>query len=265
MIEFGDYNKDISYIKTASEFNNDALMWVYSYRIDNVMFDAGCPNAKHEFKEYLKHVDIDKLVISHFHEDHSGGASLFVDKAIIYARPETREIIRDPPQLSEFFQWAWGQPEPVENVEVVPEVIEIGDMTFETIELFGHSPEMIGLYEKERGWLFSADAVPSQTRKNAAMPEENVPRIIETMEKILRLKPKVLFDGHRGPIENPSEHISKRVGFLKELQKKIQDMHGNGLSISEIKDQLDLEPPWYMDLTEGRFSFDHLIKSLLTD
>ncbi len=265
MIEFGEYNNIVSYIKTASELNNEAIMWVYSYKIDDIMFDAGCANARNELKEYLKNVNIEKLVVSHYHEDHFGGASLFSKDSLIFARPETRDVMSNPPKLNEFFQWAWGQPEPVEDIQSIPESIMVGEMTFEVIELFGHSPEMIGLYEKERGWLFSADAVPLPTRKNIAMPEENVPMLIETMERIHKLKPKVLFDSHRGPIENPSDHILKRIEYLKNLQQKIQGMHNEGMSIQEIEDQLEIVPPWYMDLTEGRFGVDLLIKSLLNE
>jgi glyoxylase-like metal-dependent hydrolase (beta-lactamase superfamily II) len=124
---------------------------------------------------------------------------------------------------------------------------------------------MIGFYEKERGWLFSADAVPLPSRKQLAMPDENVTEMIATMEKIQDLNLNMLFDGHRGPVESPKEYIQKRIDYLKDIQISIKELHSQGHDIPEIQEKLGIEGPWYVDMTEGRFRIDHLIRSLLFD
>ncbi|MGY5854314.1 MAG: MBL fold metallo-hydrolase [Candidatus Thorarchaeota archaeon] len=265
MIEFGNYNDDVSYVKTATEFNNDAIMWIYSYRIADVMFDAGCASAKDELKEYLSKNPVKRLYLSHSHEDHCGNASLFQSSAAIYAHPAAQETLLNPPELNEFFAWVWGQPDPLDSIIDLPEEFSIGDFHFKVIELFGHAYDMVGFFEPERSWLFSADSVPVPSRKSMAMPEENVPQMIVTMEKILDLDLEVLFDSHRGPIESPHEHISKRIEYLKDLQARIKSLYGEGMNIEEIPRELGIEGPWYMDLTGERFRIDHLIKSLLND
>ncbi|MGY5874403.1 MAG: MBL fold metallo-hydrolase [Candidatus Thorarchaeota archaeon] len=265
MIETGKYNDAVSYVKTGTEYNNDAVMWIYSYKIADVMFDAGCVSARTEMKDYLAENPIKRLFISHSHEDHCGNASVFQSSATIYAHPAARETLLNPPKLNEFFAWVWGQPEPLSSVVDIPEEFSIGDLHFKVIELFGHAYDMVGFFEPEKRWLFSADAVPVPSRKSMAMPEENVPQMIITMEKILQLNLEVLFDSHRGPIESPDEHIRKRIDYLKDLQTRIRSMNGDGLSIEQIQKELGIEGPWYMDLTGERFCIDHLLRSLLND
>ena len=75
----------------------------------------------------------------------------------------------------------------------------------------------------------------------------------------------VLFDGHRGPIESPQSHIQVRIDNLRNMQHKVTRLHEEGKTISEIQDELQLEGPWYLELTEGRFRLDYIIKSLLFD
>ena len=75
----------------------------------------------------------------------------------------------------------------------------------------------------------------------------------------------VLFDAHKGPIESPQSHIEVRINYLKEMQEKIHSLHGEGKTIPEIIEELGIEGPWYMDMTEGRFSLDYFVKSILFD
>ena len=75
----------------------------------------------------------------------------------------------------------------------------------------------------------------------------------------------MLFDGHRGPVENPYEYIQKRIDYLKDAQASIKKLHSQGQDIPEIQESLGIEEPWYVGMTEGRFRIDHLIKSLLFD
>jgi hypothetical protein len=98
-----------------------------------------------------------------------------------------------------------------------------------------------------------------------AMIDENVAQVITSMELIRDRDPKVLFDGHRGPIESPREHIQTRINHLRWVQDTSRELHQDGKSIDEIVEHLNFEAPWYMDATEGRFTIHHMIRSLILD
>ena len=265
MIEIDSYDDLVTCVKTGSEMNGSVVMWTYAYLIGDTLIDAGCPNASKEIKDFAANNPVRRVYVTHAHEDHLGGCAVLAPDAEIYATPPVTEALKNPEALPDFFVMVWGQPEPVPEVLPMPQKFEIGDLSLEWLSLPGHTDHMIGFYEKERGWLFSADAVPLPSRKQLAMPDENVPEMIATMEKIQNLNLNLLFDGHRGPVENPHEYIQKRIDYLKDVQASIKKLHSQGQDIPEIQEGLGIEGPWYVGMTEGRFRIDHLIKSLLFD
>ena len=266
MIEVTQFKDSVNCIKTASPLGDQAIMWVYAYQIGDLVFDAGCANAITELREHKSKYPINRVFVTHNHEDHFGGCSAFLPEAKVFAGPVTLQSVHEPYRLPEFFGWVWGQPSPVKHAQRLEEsTIVADDYQFEVVDLSGHCEEMFGFWEPEQRWLFSADAVPLPSRKQMAMPEENIPRMIQRMKEIQDMQVEVLFDGHRGPIENPQEHIETRITFLTDLYERIQQMAGEGKSRLEIKTVLSFPEPWYLPNTENRFAVDHLIRSLLED
>ena len=266
MIEIEPYGDDITCIKTAtSQDGGHPIMWVYIYKILDTLFDAGCANARAEIQEYVSSVNIDSVYISHSHEDHCGCVDIFDGKAPVYAWKSAIDLLRNPPELPEFFQFVWGQPLPIPTVEEMPNSFDVGKFHFEIIELPGHLEDMIGFFEPNRKWLFSADAVPLPSRKYIAMPDENVPRMIATMERIQSMEIEILFDSHRGPIQSPHDHIQKRIDYLKETQHRVKEMHEEGLDYSQMMEKLELSPPWYVEMTKDRFAVEFFLRSLIQD
>jgi glyoxylase-like metal-dependent hydrolase (beta-lactamase superfamily II) len=265
MIEIVPYNDTVTCIKTATEQNGNAIMWVYAYLIEDALLDAGCKNAEDELRDFAKTRDIKRIYLSHSHEDHVGGYSAFLPDATVFARPSAFEILQNPPDFGDFFDYVWGRPKPMKSIEPMPDEFSIGAFHIEVIPVPGHGTDMIAFYEPEKRWFFSADAVPLPSRKKIAQIDENIPQIIATLEMVEKMKIDVLFDGHRGPIESPKEHIEVRINHLKEMQEKVKRLHDSGKTINEIIDELGIESPWYLDLTEGRFGLDYFVRSLLFD
>jgi glyoxylase-like metal-dependent hydrolase (beta-lactamase superfamily II) len=265
MIETVPYNEDITCVKTATDQDGSAIMFVYAFLLGDTLFDAGCANAINEVRDFINGKEINHVYITHSHEDHSGCCSIFEGKSAIHANELTQKTLRDPPMLGEFFKFVWGQPKPVSSLSELPDRFNIHDLHFETIPVPGHTMEMVGFYEPKKKWFFSADAVPLPSKKRMAMPDENVPQMVATMRKILAMDIDVLFDSHRGPIESPREHIQTRIDYITEVQKQALELHESGKTIEEIQQCLELEGPWYLQLTKGRFGIDFFIKSLLFD
>jgi glyoxylase-like metal-dependent hydrolase (beta-lactamase superfamily II) len=265
MFDVEVFDDTVTCIKTATKMGDTAIMWAYAYQLDDALFDAGCMNAYDELRSYTGTPSIKRVFVSHGHEDHYGGCPAFLPQATIFAGPLTTQILKAPPQLPQFFAFVWGQPQPLTEVAPMPEQFTVRDLTFEPIDLSGHMEEMFGFWEAKRKWLFSADAVPLPSRKRMAMPEENIPQMISRMEQIITLGPKVLFDGHRGPIRNPEAHIQTRIDFLRKLLQEIRALGQEGKTLQQIKEILAFPEPWYLPQTKERFGIDHLIRSFLDD
>jgi glyoxylase-like metal-dependent hydrolase (beta-lactamase superfamily II) len=266
MIEIDSFDNKVTCIKTASPLGEQAIMWVYAYQVEDVIFDAGCWNAVEELRTFARKHPVKRVFVTHNHEDHYGGTAAFLPDAEVFAGPVTLESLHEPYPLPEFFQFVWRLPEPVaEGQDLTDTSIVVGDYSLEVVDLSGHCEEMIGFWEPERRWFFSADAVPLPSRKQMAMPEENIPQMIRRMQEIQDRNVEVLFDGHRGPISEPRDHIEKRIRFLTELQNQVQGLAEEGKTVSEIKESLGFPEPWYLPNTEGRFAIEHLIRSLAED
>jgi glyoxylase-like metal-dependent hydrolase (beta-lactamase superfamily II) len=266
MIEIESFNEDVTGIKTASPMGDRAIMWVYAYQLSDVVFDAGCGNAIEELRAYAKAHCVKRVYVSHDHEDHIGGCGAFVPEAEVFAGPVTLESVHKPYPLPEFFQFVWGNLTPVPEAKVLDtSSIVVGDATFEVVDLSGHSREMFGFWDPERRWLFSADAVPLPSQKQMAMIDENIPKTIRRMREIQDMNVAVLFDGHRGPIVEPYDHIETRIRYLTDLGTQVRELAAEGKSIPEIKGVLKFPEPWYLPNTEKRFGINHLIRSLLND
>ena len=97
------------------------------------------------------------------------------------------------------------------------------------------------------------------------MPDENIHLMIETLEKIAEMDIEILFDSHRGPVTSPMEHVQIRIDFLKDIRTKVLKLHGEGRTIPEIQEALELKGPWYLEMTQGRFGIDIFLKSLVFD
>lgn len=266
MIEFEQFEDTVTCIKTASPLGGQAIMWVYAYHVEDVVIDAGCWNAVEELRTFTKKHKVKRVFVTHNHEDHYGGCAAFLPEAEVFTGPITLESLREPYPLPEFFQFVWGRPEPVtEGKQLEATSIEVGEFSFEVVNLSGHCEEMVGFWEPERKWFFSSDAVPLPSRKQMSMPEENIPKMIIRMQEIRNRDVAVLFDGHRGPILDPQDHIDKRIQFLSNLQVQVQDMVAEGKTVPEMKQVLGFPEPWYLPNTERRFGVEHLIRSLAED
>ncbi len=266
MIEIERFGDEVTCVKTASPMGDRAIMWVYAYQLGDVVFDAGCGNAIDELRAYAKAHSVKRVYVTHDHEDHIGGCTAFVPEAEVFAGPVTLESVHKPYPLPEFFQFVWGNLTPVPQAKVLDiSSIVVGDATFEVVDLSGHSREMFGFWDPEQRWLFSSDAVPLPSQKQMSMYDENIPKMIQRMQEIQDMNVAVLFDGHRGPIVDPHDHIETRIRFLADLGVQVRELAAEGKSIPEIKDILKFPEPWYLPNTEERFGIDHLIRSLIED
>lgn len=266
MFEVEPYNEDVTLVKTATAMEDgQPIMWAIAYLIKDTLFDAGCANALEDIEKFAAETEINKVYVSHAHEDHYGGCSAFAPSSTIYAMEQDIEIVKNPPTIPEFFDIVWGQPKPVADVEKMPLQFTIGEFEFEVVTLPGHGHQMVGFYEANRKWLFSADAVPVPSRKIIAMPDENIHHMIETLEKIAKMDIEILFDSHRGPVISPQEYVQTRIDFLKDIRVKVLKLHEKGLTVSEIQEALELKGPWYLEMTQGRFGIDIFLESILFD
>lgn len=87
--------------------------------------------------------------------------------------------------------------EPCPPTRVLDEgdVVDIGDRAFAVLHLPGHSPDSIGLFDREHGVLFSGDAIYDGPLLDGGEPGD-VDRYVATMERLRELPVQVVHGGH---------------------------------------------------------------------
>jgi glyoxylase-like metal-dependent hydrolase (beta-lactamase superfamily II) len=133
---------------------------------------------------------VDKVVLTHNHFDHIGGAEFIKKKynAKIYANIFNGTL--------------------VDYIIKEGDVIKLAEHDFLVIHTPGHSTDSICLYNEEEQVLFSGDTTLI-VRDNGGT---YTPDYIESLDKLSKLKIKTIYPGHGDPItENPEGMIRSTI------------------------------------------------------
>ncbi|MBG9985221.1 MBL fold metallo-hydrolase [Aerococcaceae bacterium DSM 111022] len=223
-----------------------------------VLFDTGY-NMKECRDELLSALDkfgVElsdvELVLTHLHSDHTGLASIFhdagskiyvgeVDGNLTNAMAEgsywdmmlkTRDHFGLEPNevtLEDNPGYQFRLRKPIKYITLQPgDIFEVGQYSFEVMDLIGHTPGHIGFYEPHHKFMLSGDTVLDPMTPNITYWGADYPNIlrsyITTLYQLKDLDLKVLLATHRKVIENPSERIDEIIGHHQERLQEIVDM-----------------------------------------
>ena len=253
------------------------------YLVDKTLLvDTGFPWARRCLKKNLILMQADQtikdVVNTHYHEDHTGNNDLLVElcDANIYAHKLAVPEIRFPPNLPWYRSFLFG---PAITVEVgtLAGQISTPNYNFQVIDTPGHCPGHICLYEKEQGWLFSGDLYIAADL-DAQLRDADGPAWIDSLEKIIQLKPKWLFDAHGIVVKGEAavgELLYRKLEFLKTIEQRVITEAKHAQPIAELTrkvfDHHDLShflsqgEGWLSLITASDFSRCHVVKSFLKD
>lgn len=210
----------------------------------SLLIDTGFnhPECLDELLKNLAELEIsmDKLevLITHLHVDHGGLAHYFEDQGCkVYAstidgKALNANVSKDDYLDSARLEIAYGMNKgdfdwfssvihryrPGHVVNYLPlnpgDTYEIGPYHFQVVDLIGHTPGHIGLYEADHNFMFSGDTVLDPISPNITY-WENYPDIlgsyIKTLKYIDDLKVDCLYAAHRQIIDNPHQRIHEII------------------------------------------------------
>ncbi len=226
------------------------------------LIDAGMYNMRsfHELSKEIKKLgykisDMESVIVTHFHVDHitlspvlySLGASdfylglkdakvlkkgfdKFINKALkIYVNHgmppgEANEISKAHPAMRLVDVYT-------NDLQEIPWItlssdseIDIQGLKFKVLEVPGHTPGQINLYNKEEGIIFTGDHIIDPITPQITLTDENTDPLtdyINSLEKIASLNAKLAFSGHREPILNPSKRANEIIKHHEERLNEI--------------------------------------------
>lgn len=239
---------------------------VYSYVVFGeklTLIDAGLKNTQgwNELNNGLHRLglslsDIDQIVLTHHHNDHTGMVDWILEKnpsVSIYAHKDTEMILKDESYIewsSEFFerlflefgltkemanQWAYrkGYRDYFQEASV-DGVLKEGDTvpglsSFKVIETPGHSQDHISLYCAEEQLFICGDNIikgvhggifldaPKQGNERA----KPLLQYLNNLEKCRELPAKLTYSGHGPVIDNLNEAIDGHIGNIENRTQRV--------------------------------------------
>ena len=204
------------------------------YFIDGILIDSGAPAGVNDLMNFVSSLHgeqgIKECIITHAHEDHSGGAHMLKSEfnVPIYAHRKAIPILKRESNYPQYRQVAWGEKRQPVIAKKVPKRIKTANnkFIFEIYPMPGHAPELIALIEKSKEWAFVSDAIQPRYKMlfgHNSDIQENLSQIVESMIKLLDYAKnlndlKVFISGH-GMYER--EIIEQKIEELNELHSQV--------------------------------------------
>ncbi len=255
----------IARIHMARTFFGRSLYTVEAYLVDGLLIDTGCPATSSELVAWCCEQDIHQVINTHHHEDHAGG-NRALQKALslsIVAPSEALSTLADPPRLPLYRRIVWGQPDNV-TVKSLGDVVETEHYRFDVLPTPGHCPDHICLFEREQGWLFSGDLFIHE-RVRYLRVDEDARAILESLRRVLALRPRLLICSHSGLVKDACGAIERKIAYWEGLTEQARALRQEGLLLREATERLLGPEDMMLYLTRGHFSKLNLICSLLEE
>lgn len=169
----------------------------------NILVDTGTPNYKDELlqnlkKQSLKPEEIDYLILTHHHLDHTFNAYLFPN-VLIYTKKSA---------------WCWQKSSCLIYPQGISEDILEGVTIFPTP---GHTVDCISVLVKDdngKHWVIAGDAINIHYLENGSLKNRIGKEGIKSIQKILAFKPDFVVPGHGKIIEKDNlKRFQKFVGL----------------------------------------------------
>jgi len=235
------------------------------YRIGSTIVDTGPPNQWSTVRRFLDERRVDRVLITHHHEDHSGnGARIGSELGRPVMAPASGvDFLADGFKLRMYQRIIWGSPDRFRPL-TVPDEIALGDgLRLRAVHTPGHSPDMTCYLEPERGWLFTGDLyIAGRVRFKRA--DEQIDPEIASLRLVSKLDFQTLFCAHRGPVADGPAVMRRKFEFLEEFRGNVRRLHGEGRSVAEISKLLLGGETFISWFTGLHFSKRNLIRACLS-
>ncbi len=110
----------------------------------------------------------------------------------------------------------------------IGDIIEVGDFHFELIDEAGHTPGMLGLYEKNKKILFCGDHILGKITPNITYWGEqfgdSLGTYLENIEKLKAMDIKFLFSSHRFLVDDVAARVDELIEHHRKRLDEVMDI-----------------------------------------
>ncbi len=203
------------------------------FLIDGLLVDANAPGSENDLREWVKTLGgknhIDSCFLTHFHEDHAGGAPMLKKEynIPIYASHLTIPYLKKGYKYRFYRKTYWGrsgQKPVIVDPAKEPIITKSGKYSFELFPMPGHSPDLTALIDKKNQIVFVGDAIMYKygyTFGGSSIDlHEDISQIYQSQKSLYKLTEGMdklhIFVAHVGMVNR---------NFILEKMKEIENLH----------------------------------------
>ncbi|MEH7444881.1 MBL fold metallo-hydrolase [Bacillus sp. JJ1122] len=254
----------VSYVNGQVRFQSVSLN-VYSYLVDGVLIDTGAQSLHTFFESFIDVADFDQVMITHFHEDHTGCAA-YIEKTRnlpIFLDEKSIEYCGQKADYPIYRQLFWGRRKPF-HAQAMPKTFSSRNAGWDVIDTPGHAHDHKAFLNRETGQLFTGDLFVSEKTK-VALAEESIPQIIQSLEKVMMYDFQDVFCNHAGFVENGREALIRKLDYLLSIQQQVLILHKEGNQAEVICEKLFPKKYPIYKLSGGEWNSLHIVTSILKE
>jgi endoribonuclease LACTB2 len=236
---------------------------VYCFVLDGTLIDTGSKSVEKELIPFFQQQEIDQVVITHYHEDHTGCASYFqeVKNVPIYMSEIMLEYCKKKADYPLYRKVFWGKRKPF-HAQPIGKTFSSRNATWDVIETPGHAIDHLAFLNRETGQLFTGDLYVMGKTK-VILREESIPAIIESLKKVLTYDFKEVFCSHAGFLKKGRAALERKLEYLLELQDRVLQLYNDGMSVNEITKTLFPKKYPIITISSGEWDSKHIIRSII--
>jgi endoribonuclease LACTB2 len=236
---------------------------VHCFVVDGVLIDTGAKSLEKQFQPFFTQQDIDQVVITHFHEDHTGCAA-FLQKELqlpVFMNDIMLDYCKKKPDYPMYRKLFWGTRSPF-HAKAIGTTFQSRRATWDVIETPGHAIDHLAFLNRETGQLFTGDLF-CQEKTKVVLREESIPTIIHSLKKVLTYDFENVFCCHAGFLEDGRAALQRKLDYLLDLQGRIIKLYEEGFVPKQISKTLFPKKYPIILLSSGEWDSLHIIHSII--
>jgi glyoxylase-like metal-dependent hydrolase (beta-lactamase superfamily II) len=230
---------------------------VYVFLARGVMIDTGFHAVRRAVGRLIDERRPGGIVLTHQHEDHAGNIELVARQGfpIMVAR-DTLIAISTPGPIGAYRRFVWS-PMPALRSPVSPFVAE----GLALLHTPGHSPDHHVVWDADRETLFAGDLFLA-VKVRVARPGEDPRALVGSLRRAAALRPRRMFDAHRGKVPSPVTSLEAKAAWLEETIGEIDRGIAAGRSDEAIRDTVLGREPLVTLVSRGDLSKLNLVHAV---
>lgn len=260
--EFGN-KKGIGYFACGYGPVKSFVKTVYFFQLGHLLIDTGSLKTRWMIPEFTGDKVPTDILVTHFHEDHTGNLAYFMRKygARAYGNEKTVQIMKNGFALLPYEKVLFGHADPAE-MQVLPARTDFGPYRFRAYHTPGHSHDHTVYHEPEHGWLFSGDLYVAD-RIKVWRKAEVLRQQIDSLEMLCGLDFDVLACNHNPQWTGGRERLRAKLDYFRVFYGQAKSCYEKGLSVSETMKRLSLKENLLLRIMTGNdVAARHMVQSV---